>query len=69
MLKAGAHEVLAKENAEADLYTTIQRGVAAANTILILKEDQNNSDTTTSSDKSSELSAGRRAANTDSENL
>jgi DNA-binding NarL/FixJ family response regulator len=65
MLKAGAHDVLAKEKAGTDLYTTIQRGVAAANTILILKEDQHPSDTTTSSDTSSELSAGRRTANTD----
>jgi DNA-binding NarL/FixJ family response regulator len=65
MLKAGAYEVLAKETAEADLYSTIQKGVAAANTILILKEDQNNEDTTSSSDKSSELSAGRRMVNTD----
>jgi DNA-binding NarL/FixJ family response regulator len=59
MLKAGAYELLAKEKAGADLYSTIQRGVAAANTILILKEDHNSSNTTTSSDKSSELSAGR----------
>jgi DNA-binding NarL/FixJ family response regulator len=65
MLKAGAHDVLAKEKAGTDLYTTIQRGVAAANTILILKEDQHPSDTTTSSDTSSELSAGRHTANTD----
>jgi DNA-binding NarL/FixJ family response regulator len=69
MLKAGAYEVLAKEKAGADLYATIQRGVAAANTILILKDDHNSSDTTSSSDKSSELSAGRRTANIDSENL
>jgi DNA-binding NarL/FixJ family response regulator len=40
MLKAGAYEVLAKETAEADLYSTIQKGVAAANAIVILKEDQ-----------------------------
>ena len=53
MLKAGAYEVLAKETAEADLYSTIQKGVAAANAILILKEDQQHSDTTTTSDKSS----------------
>ena len=65
MLKAGAYEVLAKETAEADLYSTIQKGVAAANTILILKEDQNNADTPSSSDKSSELSAGRRMVTTD----
>jgi DNA-binding NarL/FixJ family response regulator len=69
MLKAGAYEVLAKEKAGADLYSTIQRGVAAANTILILKDDQNTSDTTTSSDTSSELSAGNHTAQTDSENL
>jgi DNA-binding NarL/FixJ family response regulator len=69
MLKAGAYEVLAKEKAGADLYSTIQRGVAAANTILILKDDQNTSDTTTSSDTSSELSAGKHTAQTDSENL
>jgi DNA-binding NarL/FixJ family response regulator len=66
MLKAGAYEVLAKEKAGADLYSTIQRGVAAANTILILKEDQNTSGTIASPDTSSELSAGRQTAQTDS---
>jgi DNA-binding NarL/FixJ family response regulator len=69
MLKAGAYEVLAKEKAVTDLYSTIQRGVAAANTILILKEDQNTSDTTASSDTASELSAGKRTAQADCENL
>jgi DNA-binding NarL/FixJ family response regulator len=37
MLKAGAFEVLAKEQAANDLYSTIQRAVAAANPILILE--------------------------------
>ena len=48
--EAGAYEVLAKEKAGTDLYSALQRGVAAANTILILKEDHDNSDTTPSSD-------------------
>ena len=69
MLKAGAYEVLAKEKAGANLYSTIQRGVAAANTILILKEDDGTSDTIASSDTSGELSAGERTAQADSENL
>ena len=69
MLKAGAYEVLAKEKAGTDLYSTIQRGVAAANTILILKEDYGTSDTIVSSDTSGQLSAGERRAPADSENL
>lgn len=40
MLKAGAFEVLAKENALTDLYSTIQRAVASTHPILILDEDQ-----------------------------
>jgi DNA-binding NarL/FixJ family response regulator len=38
MLKAGAFDVLAKENAQDDLYNTIQKAVAASNPILILEE-------------------------------
>ena len=38
MLKAGAFDVLAKEKAQDDLYSTIQRAIAASNPILILEE-------------------------------
>src|SRR5687767_3201462 len=38
MLKVGAFDVLAKEKAQDDLYTTIQRAVATSRPILILDE-------------------------------
>lgn len=40
MLKAGASEVLRKENVVNDLYRAIQRAVASAHPIVILEEDQ-----------------------------
>ena len=40
MLKAGASEVLRKENVVNDLYRTIQRAVASAHPIVILEEGQ-----------------------------
>lgn len=46
MLKAGAFEVLAKEKALTDLYSTIQRAVASTHPILILEEDQITPNTT-----------------------
>ena len=55
MLKAGAFELLAKENAVSDLYSTIQRAVASAHPILIREEDQVTSEKTTPFDESSAL--------------
>lgn len=46
MLKAGAFEVLPKEKALTDLYSTIQRAVASTHSILILQEDQITPNTT-----------------------
>jgi hypothetical protein len=40
MLKAGASEVLRKENVVNDLYRAIQRAVASAHPIVILEEGQ-----------------------------
>lgn len=40
MLKAGASEVLRKENVVNDLYRAIQRAVASVHPIVILEEDQ-----------------------------
>jgi len=45
MMKVGAFEVLAKEKAQDDLYTTLQRAVASSGPIVILDETRVNENT------------------------
>ncbi len=68
MLKAGAFDVLAKEKAQDDLYSTIQRAIAASNPILILEEPPVNPITQPPLDEAGEFPTVGQEANTSSDN-
>lgn len=57
----GAFDVLAKEKAQDDLYTTIQRAVAASRPILILEEPPINEKTRSSDEARESPTVGHEA--------
>ena len=68
MLKAGAFQVVAKEQVFTDLYNTIQQAVAAIYPIFILGEPGVSRNTTVRLDDSNELSSPASKINSNTEN-